>query len=300
MIPVLFGISIVTFLMIHLIPGDPATILLGTRATPEMIERLTVRWGLDKPLYEQYMLFLKNLFHGHLGDSVVTQATVNQLIGERIGTTFFLSIYASFISIVITVPVALWSALKKDSMIDNGARIFSITALTMPSFWLAILFMMLFSIKLKWFPVSGYGEGFFGHLHYLFLPAFTIAIGQSSIMINPLRNKLISVLNSEYIEAARARGLTEVRVVVKHVLRNALSVTITLLGVNMGWLLSGSVIVETVYSIPGLGQLLVNSINSRDYAVVQGLVLVFGLLVIVVNFLTDLCYSLLDPRVDLE
>ncbi len=300
MIPVVFGISVVSFLIIHLIPGDPATIMLGTRATPENVAQLTAQMGLDKPLYDQYLIFIKNLFKGDMGDSILMKQSVNTLIGERMGTTFFLVVYTSVLSLLISIPIALWSAMRKDSLLDNGFRTISIIGLAMPSFWIGILLMLLLSIKLKLFPVSGYGKNFLSHIYYLFLPALTISFSLAPVLIRPLRSKIISVFSSEYIEAARARGLKESKIIINHVLRNAISGTVTILGVNIGWLLGGSVVIETVFSVPGLGQLLINSILARDYPVIQGLVLVFAVLVIVVNLLTDLCYTILDPRVDLE
>ncbi|MED1954075.1 MULTISPECIES: ABC transporter permease [Brevibacillus] len=300
LIPVVFGISIVSFLIIHLIPGDPASIMLGSRATPENVQQLTAQMGLDKPLYDQYLIFLQNLVQGDLGKSILLKQSVNTLISERLGTTFFLVMYASVLSLLVSIPIALWSAMKKDSLLDNGFRTLSIFGLAMPSFWIGILLMLLFSIKIKLFPVSGYGKNFIGHLYYLFLPALTITCSLAPVLVRPLRSKIINVFSSEYIEAARARGLKEHKIILNHVLRNAISGTVTILGVNIGWLLGGSIVIETIFSVPGLGQLLINSILSRDYPIIQGLVLVFAILVIVVNLLTDLCYAWLDPRVDLE
>ncbi|WP_301173204.1 ABC transporter permease [Brevibacillus nitrificans] len=300
LIPVVFGISIVSFLIIHLIPGDPASIMLGSRATPENVQQLTAQMGLDKPLYDQYLIFLQNVVQGDLGKSILLKQSVNTLIGERLGTTFFLVMYASVLSLLVSIPIALWSAMRKDSLLDNGFRTLSIFGLAMPSFWIGILLMLLLSIKIKLFPVSGYGKNFIGHLYYLFLPALTITCSLAPVLVRPLRSKIINVFSSEYIEAARARGLKEHKIILNHVLRNAISGTVTILGVNIGWLLGGSIVIETIFSVPGLGQLLINSILSRDYPVIQGLVLVFAILVIVVNLLTDLCYAWLDPRVDLE
>lgn len=300
LIPVVFGISIVSFLIIHLIPGDPASIMLGSRATPENVQQLTAQMGLDKPLYDQYLIFLQNLVQGDLGKSILLKQSVNTLISERLGTTFFLVMYASVLSLLVSIPIALWSAMKKDSLLDIGFRTLSIFGLAMPSFWIGILLMLLFSIKIKLFPVSGYGKNFIGHLYYLFLPALTITCSLAPVLVRPLRSKIINVFSSEYIEAARARGLKEHKIILNHVLRNAISGTVTILGVNIGWLLGGSIVIETIFSVPGLGQLLINSILSRDYPIIQGLVLVFAILVIVVNLLTDLCYAWLDPRVDLE
>lgn len=274
--------------------------MLGSRATPENVQQITAQMGLDKPLYDQYLIFVKNMVQGDLGTSILLKKSVNTLIGERLGTTFFLVIYASVLSLLVSIPIALWSAMRKDSLIDNGFRTISIIGLAMPSFWIGILLMLLLSIKLKLFPVSGYGKNFFAHIYYLFLPALTIACSLAPVLIRPLRSKIINVFSSEYIEAARARGLGENKIIINHVLRNAISGTVTILGVNIGWLLGGSIVIETVFSVPGLGQLLINSILARDYPIIQGLVLVFAILVIVVNLLTDLCYAILDPRVDLE
>lgn len=286
--------------MIHLIPGDPATIMLGQRATPESVEKLTERMGLDKPLVTQYVTYLKNLLQGNMGDSIIIAQPVKLLIGERIGTTFFLVFYATVLSLLFSIPIALWSAVKKDGWIDSTFRGTSILGISMPSFWVAILLMLLFSIKLRLFPVSGYGKTFLDHLHHLFLPALTISISLSPVLVRPLRSKIISVLTSDFVEAARARGLRESNIMFKHVLRNAIIGTVTILGVNIGWLLGGTVVLETVFSVPGLGELLINSILSRDYPVLQGLVLTFALLVIIVNLLTDFIYTIVDPRVNLE
>ena len=300
LVPVLLGISIITFFMIRLIPGDPAQIMLGPRANPETVQRVTERMGLDQPLPNQYLIYMQNLFQGNMGDSIIIQQPVLTLIGERLDVTLFLVIYTTILSVLISVPIAMWSAVRKDSLLDNGFRAASITGLSMPSFWIGILLMLLLSIKVKLFPVSGYGNTFTEHLRHLFLPALTISFSLTPVLIRPLRTKIITILSAEFVEAARARGIKESQVMIKHVLRNAVLGTVTILGVNVGWLLGGSVIVETVFSVPGLGQLLISSILTRDYPVIQGLVLVFAALVIVVNLLTDILYTILDPRVKLE
>jgi len=299
LVPVLLGISVITFFLIRMIPGDPAHILLGPRATPEAVQQLTERMGLDQPVLTQYLIYMKNLFQGELGHSIIIQQPVSTLIFERLDVTVFLVLYTTVLSVLISVPVAMWSAVKKDGLLDNGFRAASIVGLSMPSFWVGILLMLFLSIKVKLFPVSGYGSTFAEHLRHLFLPALTISFSLAPVLIRPLRTKIISILASEFVEAARARGIRESKVLLKHVLRNAMLGTVTILGVNVGWLLGGSVVVETVFSIPGLGQLLINSILTRDYPVIQGLVLVFAALVIIVNLLTDILYTILDPRVKL-
>ncbi|RXT07906.1 ABC transporter permease [Ammoniphilus sp. CFH 90114] len=300
LIPVLLGVSIITFLLIRMIPGDPALVMLGPRATPENIARLTVQMGLDQPMLTQYITYIRNVFSGDLGDSIIIRQPVFTLISERLGVTIFLVVYAAFLSVVISIPISLWSALRRNGVVDSSFRAASIIGLSMPSFWIGILLMLLFSIKVKWFPVSGYGDNFLQHLYHLTLPALTVSFSLSPVLIRPLRSKMISILSSDFIESARARGLSSWQVVIKHALRNAVIGMVTILGVNVGWLLGGSVVIETIFSLPGLGQLLINSILTRDYPVIQGLVLIFATLVILVNMLTDLVYTILDPRVHLE
>jgi peptide/nickel transport system permease protein len=287
------------FLMIHLIPGDPATIMLGLKATPEKIVMLTEHLGLDKPLYVQFGIFLRNIFKGDLGDSLVSRIPVTELIRRRLPLTLFLAGYAATLAVLIAVPLALVSALKRESIIDQGIRAFTVTMLSTPSFWVGIILLIVFGVKIPIFPVGGIGQTVPQRLYYLFLPALTMGIHLAAVLTRNLRDGIISTLSSEHVVFARTKGLDETLVLLKHVIRNAVVSTLTLLGVYMSWLVGGSVIVETVFALPGVGWTMVQAITGRDYPVVMALTLTFGILVSFVYLLTDIVYAFLDPRVTL-
>ena len=297
MIPVIFGVTLVCFFMLRLLPGNPADLLLGTRATPEAIEKLQEQLGLDRPVYEQYLSFLKDLIQGKMGHSIFYDQPVTSLILERLPATLYLVIYSTILAIIITVPLATLAALKRGSLIDHGIKESFVIALSMPSFWLGVLLMLLFSIKLGLFPVSGYGDSFLSRLWHLFLPAFTIGLATASITIRSLRSSILSVLTADYVDTAKAKGLKRRNIITRHVLRNALISTVSILGVHTGWVIGGTVVIESVFSVPGIGYLLVNSVYTRDYPIIQGLTIVFAMLVISINLLTDISYSIIDPRV---
>lgn len=299
MIPVLIGITLITFLLIQAIPGDPASIMLGTHARPESIAALNRQLGLDKPLWQQYALYLRNVVTLDLGDSLKFKVSVASLLGERLPVSLLLIAWATLLTIVISLPLGIVAALRKDGVLDQVIRATLMVTMVMPGFWVGIILLIVFSVRYGWFPVSGYGEGIAGHLHHLFLPGLTIALSLAPIMVRALRASLLEALNADYVRTARAKGLTERAVVYAHVLRNALIPTVTLLGLSVGYLIGGTVIVENVFSLPGAGVLLVQAIAARDYPLVQSTTLVFAALVIVVNLLTDLIYSFLDPRVRL-
>ena len=299
MIPVLVGITLVAFLFMQLLPGDPITILTGGKASPQTIAALRAEYGLNKPVYMQYLFFVRNALHGNLGTSILQQVPVAQLVLQRVGPTVFLLSYGTLIAVLLTVPLSILSAMRADRPIDHGIRIGGMVTFAMPSFWLGLLLILLFGLKLHWFPIAGWGEGFLGHLYYLFLPSLAIGVFLAPMLVQSLRSSLLEITEAEYIEAARAKGLKPTRIMVKHVLRNALIPTVTILAVNIGWLVGGTVVIETVFSIPGLGQLLIQSVLYRDYPTIIGLVIVFGFLVMVVNLLADLSYAAIDPRVEL-
>lgn len=299
LLPVLIGVSIVTFVLVQLIPGDPARILLGAKATPEAIAQIRERFGLDQPLVVQYFEFLRNLLQGDLGRSVVYRAPVLSVVAARIGPTAFLLLYGVCLSILLTLPLALLAAWFQGRAVDHAVRVFSTAGIGLPPFWLGIMLMLLFSIQLGVFPVSGYGDGFLGHLHHLFLPAFTMSIALAPVLVRNLRASLITQLNSDYVTAERAEGMPERIIYLRHVFRNSLIPTINLLGVNVSWLIGGTVVIESVYSVPGLGDLMVSSIFARDYLVVQAVTLIFAVGVILVNFLVDIITVALDPRVEM-
>ncbi|MGH2723680.1 MAG: ABC transporter permease [Actinomycetota bacterium] len=297
MVPVLFGITLVSFFLIHMIPGDPIKTMLAGKGTEETVAQIRHSLGLDRPLGEQYLRFLTGAVTGDLGQSVLQRRPVSGLIVERLGPSISLLTYGTVVSVIIAFPLAIVSALRRNRFADHAIRMSTMVTFAMPSFWLGLLLLLFFGLQLGWFPTSGYGEGFLGHLWHLTLPAVTIGLYLAPILLRSLRASVIEVMSTEYVEAARARGLSELQVIGKHVTRNSLIPAVTVLAVNIGWLVGGAVVIEHVFSIPGLGQLLVHSIFTRDYPLVQGLTLVFGFLVIVVNLLADLSYGLIDPRI---
>lgn len=297
LIPVLFGISLVSFVLVQSIPGDPVRILLGSRATAEVIAKVREQYGLDEPIWVQYWLFLENLFRGELGRSIVYKAPVVGLVFERIAPTLFLLAYALALTLVIGFALGSLAASRRGRWPDAAVRLYSTLGLGLPAFWVGIVLVIVFSIGLGLFPTSGYGEGLGGHLYYLFLPALTVALALSPIVIRNLRASLVTELDADYAAAARSRGLPERLIFRRHVLRNALVPTITLLGVNVGWLIGGTVVIEQVFAIPGIGSLMVSSIFARDYLVVQVVTLVLALGVILTNFAVDILTALVDPRI---
>jgi peptide/nickel transport system permease protein len=299
LLPVLFGISIVSFVLVHAIPGDPVRAIIGPKATPEVIERVRAQYGLDQPVIVQYLRFLENVAHGEMGRSVVYKTGVVGLVTERFEATIFLLGYAVVLALCLAVPLAVTATLWRGRSPDHLIRMLSTAGLGFPAFWLGIMLMILFSVRLGLFPVSGYGEGFPGHLHHLFLPALAIALALSAILTRNLRASLLAELDADHIAAARAKGLPARWIFVHHVFRNALIPTINLLGVNLGWLIGGTVVVESVFSVPGLGSLMVSSIFARDYMVVQAITLAFACATVLVNFVVDVVTVALDPRIEL-
>lgn len=298
-VPVIIGITLAAFVLIHAVPGDPIRIMLGGKASQEHVDEVERQLGIDRPLPEQYVDFVVGIPQGDLGQSIILRRPVSSVVGERLGPTVFLLAYATLIAIVISLPLGIASALRRNRITDHVIRLLTLVAFAMPAFWLGLILIRNLSLKLGAFPVAGYGEGFLDIVHHLTLPALTIGLFLAAMLIRSLRSSLIEVFSAEYIEAARARGLSETRVVGKHALRNSLISTITVLAVNLGWLISSAVVIEKVFDIPGLGHLLVESIYTRDFPTIQALTLVFGLLVIAINLLSDLAYAFIDPRVRL-
>jgi peptide/nickel transport system permease protein len=299
MLPALLGVVIFIFLLLHMVPGDPAVAMLGVRATPDKVEALHQRLGLDKPLWEQFIIFFGHLFRGDLGQSIRYRTAVINLLPSHLEVTVFLVIYGGLLSLIITVPTAFLAALRKDGLFDQLIRAVSLMGLSMPAFWIGVLLLIVFGIRIPIFPVGGYGQSLQDKLYHLFLPAFTIAIGLAPILIRSLRTGIIDVLYADYVDFARAKGLRERLVMTRHILRNAMLSTTSIFGVNIAWLIGGTVVIESVFALPGLGFLMVQSIYYRDYPVVQAVTLIYGILVMAVNLLTDITYSFLDPRVAL-
>jgi peptide/nickel transport system permease protein len=299
LIPVLFGISLIVFFLIRLIPGDPATTLLGSHATPDTVRELRSQLGLNRPLWNQYLTFLGHLVQGNLGYSYVYTSSVTSLIGAGLPTTLWLLVSATVFTVLIAVPLAVLAAARRNGIIDNIIRAIPVVGLGLPSFWLGIMLILIFGLKLGWFPVAGFGNTFSDHLRGIVLPGITIALALSPILIRSLRASLIDVLSSDYIVTARAKGISGSRVVFGHALRNAAVSSITVLGVNIAYLTGTTLVVEQVFSLPGIGQQMINSILGRDFPTVQGITMVFAIMVVVVNLLTDVTHAALDPRVQL-
>ena len=283
--------------MLRLIPGDPASVMLGERATDAAVARINHELGLDQPIYVQYGYFLRDLATLNLGTSIKYQVPVATLLGQRLLVSLSVVGVTLVLTIVIAFPLGVLAALKKDSLIDNAVRSLFVVLMLMPSFWVGILLIIFFSVQLGLFPVSGYGSGLFDSLHHLFLPALTIALAITPVLVRALRSSILDALSADYVRTARAKGLRESAVITAHVLRNALIPAITLLGLSIGSLMGGTVILEKVFALPGAGALLIDSIGARDYPVVQAATMVFATMVILVNLVTDIVYSFLDPRV---
>ena len=292
MLPTLFGALSLVFLLVHLIPGDPVEVMLGETASGADKEELRRALGLEKPLATQYRIFLTKLAAGDLGSSLFEQASVSQIIGQRLPATLELALCAMIAALAISFPLAFLAARRPGSSADRMALLFSLLGLSLPNFWLGPLLMILFSIQLGWMPVSGRG----GVLHVI-LPALTLGLGMAAILTRILRVSLLQVARAEFIQTARAKGLSEKSVWLKHMLRNALLSVVTIMSLQFGALLAGSLITETVFSWPGIGRLTVQAIQTRDYPLVQGCVLVIAVAYMLVNFFTDILYKLVDPRV---
>jgi peptide/nickel transport system permease protein len=300
MVPVALGVTILVFFMVHLIPGDPARTMLGARATDQAVAHLRHEWGLDRPLMEQYWLFMKRLAQGDLGDSLFYDTPVLSLIFERVWPTVWLIAYATVLALLISVPLATLAATRKDGSVDQLVRAIPLFGLGMPPFWIGIVLILLLGLRVPLFPVGGYGEDFLGHLYSMFLPGLTVALFLTPILIRSLRASLLTVLESDYITTARSKGIPERQVLLRHAVRNAIISTVTVLGVNIAFLVGGTLVVEKVFALPGIGALMVDSIFNRDFPVVQGVTLVFAVLVVLVYLITDVVHSLLDPRVRYE
>jgi peptide/nickel transport system permease protein len=299
LVPVLLGISFIVFFLIRLIPGDPAATLLGSHATPETVRALRTQLGLTEPLWRQYLTFLGHLLHGDLGHSYVYSSSVADLITTSLPVTIWLLVAGSVFTLLIAVPLAVLAAARRNGIVDNVIRAVPVVGLGMPSFWLGIILILVFGLKLHWFPVAGYGTSLTDHLHGIVLPGITVALALSPIVIRSLRASMIEVLSSDYIVTARSKGISTSRVVLGHALRNAAVSSVTVLGVNIAYLTGSTLVVERVFSLPGIGQQMINSILGRDFPTVQGITLTFAIMVVVVNLLTDVTHAALDPRVKL-
>ncbi len=291
---VVFGVVSIVFLLIHLIPGDPVEIMLGEAASVTDREALRVSLGLDQPLAHQFMAYLKALLKLDLGSSFHSHRPVVELLLERLPATLVLAGMSLLITLLIAVPLGIVAAIRRNSLWDSGAMSFSMLGVSVPNFWLGPLLILVFSLWLGWFPVSGRES--FGAV---VLPAITLGTGLAAVLSRMVRSSMLEVLGEDYMRTARAKGLVPSRIIFHHALRNALLPVITLLGLQLGALLAGAVITETVFSWPGIGLLTIEAIQSRDYPVVQACVLLISVSYVLINLLTDIAYAWIDPRIRL-
>jgi len=298
-VPTLFFVSILIFGLQQLLPGDPAIAMAGEERDPNVIAYLRAKFHLDEPLPVRYGYWLKGVMHGDLGDSVRIQRPVTELILEKLPVTIELALLAMTIAIVIGISAGIVSAVFKDTPIDYAANIFALWGLSTPNFWLGILLILLFAVKLGWLPASGYVSPFEdlrANLASMIMPAFVLGNAFAAVLMRHTRSAMLQVLSSDYVRTARAKGLDERVVILRHALRNALTPVITLGALGLGELLSGAVLTEQVFSIPGFGKLIVDAVFNRDYSVVQGVVLFTATVYVALNLLADIAYMLVNPR----
>jgi peptide/nickel transport system permease protein len=319
-VPVLLGISFLIFMLMHIAPGDPVTLLLGDDATPADVARTRHEWGLDKPLLTQYWDFLARAVTGDFGRSLKFNESVTKLVAERLPATLELALASLIVAMLIAVPLGVYSAIKHNSWLDHTGMSMALIGVSLPNFWLGILLIYFLGGQLNWLPVAGrieYGinvtsitglysidslitgnlAAFWSSMRHLLMPAFTLGSALAAIVPRISRSSVLEVMRQDYVTTARAKGLSEKAVIWRHILRNALITIVTILGLQLGALLSGSVVTETVFSYPGIGDLLIQSISARDYKLTQVLILMFALTYFVVNLFVDFLYSWIDPRI---
>jgi len=300
MIPVFIIVAVLVFVLIRLIPGDPAKVMLGERATETSLAAMRAKLGLDKSYVTQFLIYAKQLIHFDLGDSIKYNMPVSKLLGQKLMVTLSLTLVSTLFTIILSFAPGYIAGIFKDKLPDTIIRVIALVALSVPTFWIGLMLLTIFAVHWKFFPVSGWGTGILEHIRGLILPGITQAICVSAIMVRNLRNNVVDIRHSDYVDFARSKGISPLRVSTAHIIRNALIPTTTLLALRIASMLGGSIVVESVFTLPGLGALLVNAIYARDYPVVQGVVLLFVVLVMVINLATDIIYSLIDPRVKLS
>jgi peptide/nickel transport system permease protein len=299
-IPVLLIVAVLVFLMLRLVPGDPAAVIAGDTATDEQVQALRVRMGLEKPLPAQFAIWIGNVLHGDLGESYFFKKPVAELISQRLEPTLALGLCALLLAVVVAVPIGVLAAFRQGSWIDRLVMGVSVIGFSMPLFVLAYLLVYVFSVELEWLPVQGYArirEGLWPWLERLILPSFALSVGYIALIARITRTSVLEVLNEDYIRTARAKGLTEREMLIGHALRNAAVPILTIIGIGIAVLIGGAVVTESVFAIPGLGRLTVEAVLSRDFPVIQALILLFSTGYVLVNLLVDIGYAFLDPRI---
>ncbi|MET3601389.1 ABC transporter permease [Martelella mangrovi] len=300
MIVVMFLVVTIVFVIVRVTPGDPAAVMLGPDATPQDIAELRSRLGLDQSILQQYVIYIGQMLQGNLGRSIFLNIPVTTALAQRAEPTFFLTMFSLLLAAVIALPVGIYAAYRRGSFVDQASTVVAMTAASVPSFWLGLILIQVFAVRFGVFPVSGYGgpgASFWDRLHHLVLPAVSLGVVSSALILRFTRAAMLDVFNDDYIRTARAKGLAEGRVVLKHALKNALIPILTVLGLTAAVLVAGAVVTETVFALPGVGSLVVSAVLRRDYPVIQGALLVIAGLYVLINFAIDMLYLLVDPRV---
>lgn len=300
MIPVLFVITFIIFWGIRLIPGNPALTVLGEKAPKSAIEAMEKKMGLDQPIWKQYVYYLRDLCHLDLGTSIRLKQPVTDLFAQRAAVTLTYTVVCTIFTLLIGIPAGYIAGMTKRKALSKSITSVALVFLSLPEFWFAILLLFFFGLKLGWVPVGGWGKTWPEHLHSILLPAFTGAIGSVGLLIRNIQSGVQKILARDYVDFAYSKGLSRNVIRSRYVLKNVMVSTLTLISMRITSMLGGSVIIETVFALPGLGSLLVNAINGRDYILVQGCVLLFAVVVLVITLVTDICYSFVDPRVKLQ
>jgi len=299
-IPVLFIVAIITFSLIHITPGDPATLMAGDQALPEQIAAIKAKLGLDKPMYQQLGSYFADILRGDLGESVFTKFKVTELIKQRLPPSLFIAIYSQVFAILVAIPLGILAAWKANTWIDRVAMIFAVMGLALPSFWLGFNLMWLFAVKLSWFPAIGYEpltEGVIPWIKSLTLPSLTVGMISAALITRMTRSTMLEVLREDYIRTARAKGLREFPVLFRHGFKNASIPVVTIIGLSFAGLVGGLVVTEAVFAIPGVGRLVVDAVLRRDYAIIQGTTLMVTVAYVAINLIVDMIYGYLDPRI---
>lgn len=300
MLSVMFILLVIVFVIARVIPGDPAGIMLGPDATPEDIAQLRTELGLDEALLDQFLLYASGILHGDIGHSIFLNAPVTELLWQRAEPTLLLALFSLAIAVLVAVPAGIIAAYWRGSIIDHLVSGFAILGASVPSFWLGLMFMQIFAMQLGWFPTSGYGgphADFWTRLNYLALPSLTLGLTSSALISRFTRSAMLDVLQEDFVRTARSKGMSEFGVVMKHALKNALVPIFTVIGITAALLVSGAIVTETVFNLPGLGNLVVSAVLRRDYPVIQGTLLIVAGIYVIFNLIVDLLYLAIDPRV---
>ena len=299
-IPILLGISIIAFFLIRLVPGDTVTALLGANYNEEQATILRAKYGLDKPLVLQYFIWFKNVLVGDLGNSFFTREPVVTAIADRLPVTLQLMLMSFLYSIFIAIPLGTIAAIKRNSVLDYGASFVGLLGVSVPNFWLGTLFILFFSLNLKWFPSGGFISFFedpVQNLQYMIMPSVALGASVGAVVMRMTRSSMLEVLGQDYIKMAEAKGVKDRRLIIHHALKNGFIPVVTVLGIQLGYLLGGSVVIEKIFSLPGVGQLSLQAITNRDYALMQGCILLVASGFVIINLIVDIIYAFLNPRI---